>query len=134
SNAVGAMFDHDGVRPSSVVQIANGVDTTRFSPGASDRVRRDFGIRDNVPLVGAAGRLDVWKGFEDFIEAAARFRATISQDRGAANVRFVIAGGPIEGHEDYEGRLKALAASRGLADALVFAGWRYGPDTMPEFH
>ena len=128
SAAVGRMFERDGTLPASVVIIANGVDTARFSPGASRRVREDFGIPDDVPLIGAAGRLDVWKGFEDFIDAAAAVRRT------RPDARFVIAGGAIEGVEELEPRLKAQAAARGLGDAMVFAGWRYGPDAMPEFH
>lgn len=128
SAAVGRMFERGGALPSSVVRIANGVDTARYSPGTSDMVRGDFGIPGGVPLIGAAGRLDVWKGFEDFVDAAAIVRRT------RPDARFVIAGGPIEGVEDLEPRLKAQAAARGLGDAIVFAGWRYGPDAMPEFH
>ena len=128
SRAVGGMFERDGVLPPQVVTIANGVDTARFAPGASDRVRRDFGIAAGAPLIGAAARLDVWKGLEDFIDAAAVVHRT------RPDARFVIAGGPIEGLESYASTLQEQARGRGLTGVLHFAGWKYGPTEMPDFH
>lgn len=127
SAAVGRMFERGGAMPPRVVTIANGVDTGRFTPGTSDRVRADFSIPASSPIVGAAARLDVWKGFEDFIDAAAIVH------RARPDVRFVIAGGAIEGLETYERDLRARAAARGLDRALIFTGWKYGPAEMPEF-
>lgn len=128
SDAVGRMFERDGALPANVVKIPNGVDVRRFQPGASNQVRQDFGIDAGAPLIGAAARMDVWKGLDDFIEAA----AIVARARPAA--RFVIAGGPIDGLEAYEQTLKALARDRGLDGVLHFAGWRYGPDAMPAFY
>ena len=127
SDAVAAMFARDGALPAHVVKIPNGVDLSRFQPGPGERVRRDFGIAPDAPLVGAAARMDVWKGLDDFIEAAALVHAE------RPDARFVIAGGPIVGVESYEHTLRALATARGLDGVLHFAGWRYGPDEMPEF-
>jgi glycosyltransferase involved in cell wall biosynthesis len=128
SDAVGRMFEQDGALPAHVIKIPNGVDAVRFTGGRSDMVRRDLGIDEDAPLVGAAARMDVWKGLDDFIEAAALVH------RQSPRVRFVIAGGPIEGLEDYQATLQALARARGLDGVLYFAGWRYGPDSMPEFY
>jgi len=128
SDAVGRLFESDGVRPAQVVKIENGVDTVRFAPDGPAGVRRDFHIPDGAPLIGTAARMDVWKGLEDFIEAA----STVHRTR--PDVRFVIAGGPIQGLEDYESQLRALARARGLDDVLCFTGWRYGHDDMPAFH
>lgn len=127
SAAVGRLFERDGVMPARVVTIANGVDTSRFTPGVSERVRADFGIPASSPIVGAAARLDVWKGMEDFIDAAAIVH------RARPDVRFVIAGGAIAGLESYERDLRARVTARGLDGAVVFAGWKYGPAEMPEF-
>lgn len=128
SDAVGAMFAAGGTLPPHVVKIPNGVDTGRFHEGRDDEVRRALGVPAGALLVGAAARMDVWKGLDDFIEAA----AIVHQAR--PDVRFVIAGGPIEGLEAYEQTLRALASSRGLDGVLVFAGWRYGPAEMPRFY
>lgn len=127
SAAVGRMFERDGVMPARVVTVANGVDTGRFTTGTSGRVRADFGIPDASPIVGAASRLDVWKGLEDFIDAAALVH------RARPDVRFVIAGGAIEGLEAYARDLRARASLRGLDGVMIFAGWKYGPAEMPEF-
>lgn len=128
SAAVGRMFEREGVLPARVVTIANGVDTDRFTPGASARLREDFGIPVTAPIVAAAARLDVWKGLEDFIDAAALVH------RRRPDARFVIAGGAIDGLEAYESQLRARAAARGLDGVLSFAGWTYGPAQMPEFY
>ena len=128
SRAVGEMFEQDGALPLRVVTIANGVDTEKFTHGTDETVRRDFGIPAGVPLVGAAARLDVWKGLEDFIDAAAIMH------RAKPEIRFIIAGGAIEGLESYESVLREQARARGLDGVLHFAGWKYGPDAMPAFH
>jgi glycosyltransferase involved in cell wall biosynthesis len=128
SDAVAAMFLQDGGLPPHVVKLPNGVDTARFEPGESDIVRRDFGIPAGAPIVAAAARMDVWKGLEDFIEAAALVHAMLPQ------AHFVIAGGAITGLEDYAASLRSLASARGLDGILHFADWRYGPDAMPGFY
>lgn len=128
SDAVAAMFLQDGALPPHVVKLPNGVDTSRFQPGVTHTVRSDFGIPAGVPIVAAAARMDVWKGLEDFIEAAALVHVMRPQ------ARFVIAGGAITGLEDYAASLRALASARGLDGILHFADWRYGPDAMPRFY
>ncbi|MDQ3069285.1 MAG: glycosyltransferase family 4 protein [Acidobacteriota bacterium] len=128
SDAVGQMFERHGALPSHVTKIENGVDTVRFSPGGAGRIRSELGIAPGAMVVGAAARMDVWKGLEDFIEAAALVHGR------RPDIRFVIAGGPIEGLEDYAAGLRALAVTRGLGGALIFTGWTYGPDAMPDFY
>lgn len=128
SDAVARMFASGGALPPAVVKIPNGVDSTRFHPGRGDAVRRDFGIPAGAPLVGAAARMDVWKGLDDFIDAAA------IAHRSRPDARFVIAGGPIEGLEPYERSLRERARAQGLEGVLFFAGWKYGPAEMPAFY
>ena len=128
SDAVAKMFEQDDRLPAHVVKIPNGIDVSRYAPGRSDRVRKDFDIPAGAPLVGAAARMDVWKGLDDFIEAAAIVH------RARPSARFVIAGGPIIGLEEYERTLHSLARERRLEGVLFFAGWRYGPDAMPDFY
>ena len=49
---------------------SNGVDVTRFSPGAST-VRKQFGIPGDAPLIGFVGRLTADKGIPELLEAFA---------------------------------------------------------------
>lgn len=128
SDAVREAFERGSPRRAAITRVDNGIDVSRFVPGASDMVRRDFGIDPAAPLIGAAARMDIWKGLEDFIEAAAIVR------QARPDARFVIAGGAIEGQAAYEQELRVLAQTRGLDGVLFFAGWRYGPEAMPAFH
>ena len=73
-------------------------------------------------------RLDVWKGVDVFLEAAARIAAV------RPGVRFVVVGGAITGLEAYARSLEARAQALGLADRVRFTGWTYGPAAMPEVH
>jgi glycosyltransferase involved in cell wall biosynthesis len=52
--------------------IANGIDTARFRPQATRRLRSAWGIPDDVALIGAVGKLHAMKDFETFLRAAAR--------------------------------------------------------------
>jgi glycosyltransferase involved in cell wall biosynthesis len=65
-----------GVAPAGKLHLlgagsSNGVDTERFSPGPSP-VRHLLGLREDVPVVGFAGRLTYAKGVPDLIEAFER--------------------------------------------------------------
>jgi glycosyltransferase involved in cell wall biosynthesis len=128
SEAVAAMFGPRERRPPQLVTIPNGVETDRFSPGDGSRVRRELGITPDQALVGTACRLDMWKGVDVFLEAAAALAPT----RPA--MRFVVVGGPVIGQEAYALSLKARADALGLAGKLHFTDWRYEPADMPDVH
>lgn len=86
-------------------------------PGAAsadDRraARRALGLPEAVPLVGNAGWLVPRKRFDIFLRTAAIVAAV------RPDMRFVIAG---KGEE--EGPLRALAASLGIGDRVLWLGW-----------
>lgn len=73
-----------------VVTIYNGIDMHRF-PGDEKRVRAEFKIAQQVPLVGFVGRLEQVKGPHLFVEAAKRIRDIVPQSH------FVLVGdGPMK--------------------------------------
>jgi glycosyltransferase involved in cell wall biosynthesis len=127
SRAVAEMFrDGAGRLPPQLVTIPNGVDPTVFHPGRDGtRVRASLGVGADEALVGLVCRLDPWKGVETFLDAAARCQPS-------GRTRFVVVGGPIEGHERYPRELEARARALGLDGRLRFTGWRFGPREMPE--
>lgn len=127
SRAVAAMFRTSrGRLPSHLVTIPNGVDTAVFHPRRDGlSVRAALGVGAGEALVGLVARLDRWKGVDTFLEAAALCRP-------ARSTRFVVVGGPIEGHEPYLGELEARARALGLDGRAQFTGWRFGPREMPE--
>lgn len=112
--AAGAMPD----RPQHALEIPSMVDLAAFHPADRARSRRALGIGDDVPLVGWVGRLDRKKRVEDFIEAAALLHADMPE------AQFLVIGGPDAFMPDYADTLAALAAARGLGDALLFLGDR----------
>ncbi len=84
------------------------------------RLRRELGIPAGRPIIGAAARLDPWKGMPVFLEAAAEVA------RSHPEAVFLIAGGAPAGLEAHEAELHAQATRLGLGpDRLHFLGWRY---------
>lgn len=128
SDAVAAMFGPPAVRPSTLVKVSNGIETDRFYPGDAPALRQTLGVLPQHTLVGIVCRLDVWKGVDVFIDAA----ALVARER--PDVRFVVVGGPVIGLEDYAAALRAQATTRGLDSVLTWTDWTYGPSEMPEIH
>ncbi len=96
----------DQLPDADVVVIHETVDGTEFSPAKAGRFRAAAGIPDDVPLVGAAGRIDTWKGFDVLLDAFPRVRER------CPDAHLVIAGGPVEGKETYAAALRVVAATR----------------------
>lgn len=128
SDAIAAMFGPADARPATLVKVSNGVETDRFHPGEAVALRAALGVQPAQTLVGIVCRLDVWKGVDVFIDAAAK----VARDR--PQVRFVVAGGPVIGLEQYATTLRAQARTRGLESVLTWTDWSYGPADMPEVH
>lgn len=95
----------DQLDPANVVVIHETVDADEFSPRHAGRFRAQAGIPDDAPLVGAAGRIDTWKGIDVLLAAFAQLK------RERADVHLVVAGGPVEGKEAYAEALRAQAAT-----------------------
>lgn len=128
SEAVAAMFGPPESRPSTLVKVANGVETDLFHPGDAPALRAALGVSPEHTLVGIVCRLDVWKGVDVFIDAA----ALVARDR--PDVRFVVVGGSVAGLEHYASALRAQATARGVDAVLSWTDWTYGPLQMPEVH
>ncbi|HEX6083900.1 MAG TPA: glycosyltransferase family 4 protein [Thermoanaerobaculia bacterium] len=152
SGAIAAMFEpapqqlavvHDGIdlhafRPqrSAAVPAAARAASSPPTRGAAARdaaaaagedagaplVRRELGLADDDVVAGVVCRLDHWKGVDVFLRAAAR----------VPHAKFVVAGGAVEGREEFAAGLHALA--RDLGVDVRFTGWRYGPERIAELH
>lgn len=101
------------------IVIPNTVEVTENLTTAP--LRRDFSIPEDAKLVGAVGRIDLWKGYEYFIEAATRIKKKIG------NIYFFIIGGTSA--EDREGQgyldiLERQVYDLGLKGSLFFTGFR----------
>ncbi len=80
--------------------------------------RSAFGLDAVTPCFGIIGMLLPWKGHAVFLRAARRIL-----DR-FPHARAIIVGGPPAGGESYEAELKALARELGIADRVIFMGFR----------
>ena len=107
-----------------------------LSPDRAGEFRAGAGIADDVPLVGAAGRLDTWKGFDVLLSAFPEVR----RQRGDAQL--VVAGGAVRGKESYAEELEALArrtegvhwlgSRRDMAELMADLDLFVLPSTEPE--
>lgn len=71
----GPVKDHlvqNGVRQNKVIVIHNGIDSDIFSPNVnSDYLYQEWNIPKNAIKVGMIGRVNNWKGQDDFLDALA---------------------------------------------------------------
>ena len=108
------------------------MDFERFDPAKVDAakvaaLRRDWGLAEGDCVVMAVGRLTPLKGFDHLIrDLAGQIDVTPDAAWGdvlrAPRTKLVIVGGADRRHLAYEAELKALAASLGVADRVIFAG------------
>jgi len=102
----------------SAHQVARPDQSDPFAAGTF-RAGAGVGIGDGTPLVGAAGRIDTWKGFDVLLDAVAAMRAA------RPGLEVVIAGAPVPGKEGYARTL------RDRADAMAGVHWLGGREDMP---
>lgn len=101
-----------------IVVIPNGVDVERFRPDseARGRLRAEWGVTPDKPLIGIVGRLDPMKDHPNFLRAA----ADVANARPEA--RFVCIG---DGPPAHRLALQELASQLGLGGRLLWAGARH---------
>jgi glycosyltransferase involved in cell wall biosynthesis len=110
-----------GIPPEDVCLLRNYVDLNRFSPGDPVMLVSRLLSQEQVQscrLVGFAGRLVGYKGWQQFITAASSLREK--------NIRFLIAG---DGPE--AGKLKRLIKQMNLQDEVILLGY---VDHMVDFY
>lgn len=95
--------------------IPNAVDTDRFAPGDRMAARQRLGLPLEAPIIGVAGRLEEVKGQDVLLRAVAALPQAV----------LVLAGDGTQAPE-----LKQLAVSLGMAERVVFLGYRADMDTI----
>lgn len=114
----GAEFHRQfGYRPRDWVFIANGVDTMRFrpDPDARARLRHQFGIGPEAPVIGLVARYHPMKDFPTFVEAA---RGLV---RLRPDVRFVVGG---QGFSTANAQVVEAVGAAGLEAQVHLLGTR----------
>jgi glycosyltransferase involved in cell wall biosynthesis len=111
-------------------------DPSEFHPRRAGPFRARTGIGDDVPLVGAAGRIDTWKGIDVLLDAWPVVRHAFD------DAELVVVGGPVAGKEAYFGALERRARAQpgvrwlgqrdDVADLLADLDVFVLPSTAPE--
>ena len=113
--AVADTLKASGIPAGHIEVIYCPLDTERFLAGIPGRsIREEFGIEADAPVVGQVGDLRYWKGFDDFISAAALILKEIP------NARMLAVG---RKSEAYDGLLR-LCKDLGIDDRIHFTGFR----------
>ena len=99
-------------RPERIRAVPNGVAVPPDDPGARQRVRDELGLGQGRVLI-ATSRLHRMKGHAQLLEAVAMLRGHFP------GLRLVVAGDGVE-----RTKLEAQAAELGIAEAVVFTGFR----------
>jgi glycosyltransferase involved in cell wall biosynthesis len=110
----GDILRYDGVDPSKVIVIPNGVEPGRFDlPLTRVEARERLGIPADHFLIGTVGRLEEQKGLQYLVDAVRILR------EGGKKAFLLVAG---SGRE--EARLREQAIRGGIEDAVFFLGAR----------
>jgi glycosyltransferase involved in cell wall biosynthesis len=115
SEAIAAQLDRGNVEI-----VYETVDPAEFKPGLAGRFRARVGIPDDASLLGAASRLDTWKGIDVLLDAYERAKGSRPE------LHLAVAGGAVTGKERYADALAARAAQ------LRDVHWLGPRDDMPE--
>lgn len=108
------LIERHGIPAQRVVKIYNGVELSQYHPDAEHgKLRKEWGIPQDVPFTGAIGRMVWQKGFKYFIEAAPEIVRVVPE------AMFLFVGdGPLKKE------LEDLAASLKVKERIIFAGFR----------
>ena len=120
--AVAESFSRVRADGSRVRIVHNGIDLESYAPDPGSAVlRREYGLDPERPTVGMVGVLVPWKGFDVFVDAAARLA------HRAPRAVFFIVGDEIydtRGHRGYRRHLEEKVRGLGLEGRVFFTGFR----------
>lgn len=119
SNAVSEHLKSTGYFKNNINVIYNGIDNEKFNTSnLSDYLRVEFGIPKDGKVVGMIGRVNSWKGQEDFIKAV----DIVMNDN--KDVYSVLVGGVFEGEEWRIDELKNNISKLSNKERIIFSNYR----------
>ncbi|WP_262346465.1 glycosyltransferase [Lactiplantibacillus plantarum] len=120
SKAVKVHLERSGYFSSSAPRVIyNGVDSERFSPANSASYLYDeLNIPKNAKIIGMMGRVNSWKGQDDFLTAA---ELVMAEDE---TVYTVFVGSAFAGEEWREADLKDRISKSKYKDRIINQGYR----------
>jgi glycosyltransferase involved in cell wall biosynthesis len=108
------LMERRGIDARQVVRVYNGIELSQYHPDAHYvKLRSEWKISQEVPLIGAIGRMVWQKGFNYFIEAIPEIV------RHMPDAKFIFVGdGPLKD------QLIVKSEQLNVRDRIVFAGFR----------
>lgn len=120
------LIDSKFIDENKVEVIYNGVDTERFNPNVENKyLYKEWNVPDEAIKVGMIGRVNAWKGQNDFLDATEELLKKYS------NLYIFIVGSAFAGEEWRVDELKKKIADSKNRDRIIFSEFR--TDT-PEIH
>ncbi len=113
SRAIGDVLAAGGVRRDRIAVVHSGIDPNRLRGAQRERARRELGLSPETPLIGSVGHFAWHKGFDVFVDAAARLA------KRRDDVRFVLVGAG-----ELRADLERQVATHGLTKRFTFPGFR----------
>jgi len=114
-----SLIERHKIPPENIFKIYNGIEIEEYNPDLKELrnkklgVRRELGLKNDVPVIGAIGRLVWQKGFEYLIRAAPEVL------KKCPEARFLIVGeGPLKN------KLILTSEKLNVADRIIFTGFR----------
>lgn len=93
-------------------------DSARYDAGTRKRLRDEWNVPPDGPLIGMVGNMNHFKGHKHFLQAASRIKEKVP------NARFILVGRKLDTYARYWGQLQYLTANLGLKDDVTYAGFR----------
>jgi len=114
-----SLIERHKIPPENIVKIYNGIEIEEYNPDLKEEKnkklegKRALGLKNDVPVIGAIGRLVWQKGFEYLIRAAPEVL------KKCPEARFLIVGeGPLKN------KLILTSEKLNVADRITFTGFR----------
>ncbi|MFW5867752.1 MAG: glycosyltransferase family 4 protein [Armatimonadota bacterium] len=121
SEAVASQFEG---MPCTVRVVPNGIPLEQFEPGPPpEGLREELGLPEGAPVACVVGRLTPWKGHRTLLRAWPEVVARVP------DARLLIVGEVAFWEDSYAEELRSLAEELGVADSVVWAGFR---DDVPD--
>lgn len=120
SNAVRNHLISEGIDPNKIQVIYNGIDIDYWEGEKEYGIRKEYDIADDAFLIGSVSRFSQEKGHVFFLEAIAYLKNLIkTKNLSVPQIKYILVGrGKLLDH------CKSLAADLGIADDIVFTGYR----------
>lgn len=122
SRAVFENMNRQSMNFPCITVIHNGLYENRCSiEKASDKLKSEWGIEPDAPVIGVVGNIRVWKGQETLV------RATAILKNKYKNIRCLVVGDTTPGDVPYLEKLKRICKEKNIENNVILTGFQGHP-------